>query len=186
MVMTFMPYGNDFKQTAKCLDNARLIKQRLESKMIMATLGGFSDSWSNHPVMHMWNGHLNWLYAYNTAIYEEYANRGFNDNTRKDFDLLYSQICANPLLVSNSEPYWLNCSNTHYTHRGNLFRKKPEHYKDFSIFQDYRKYVCCPDQGHACNTFWVSHFENRLLEDSLYFDKVFKIAPTKRELGPSI
>jgi len=56
-MQTFMPYGSQYDQTAKCLDVKRLGKQRVETYQILKALLGESKGWRNHPATRMWEGY---------------------------------------------------------------------------------------------------------------------------------
>lgn len=120
----------------------------------------------------MWAGNLNWLYEYNIAIYEEYAKRDYIDHTRAEFELLFASIADSVLHVDKVEPWWLNHPNMLYTHKGNLYRKKPEHYTDFAGYSDYRQFVCCSDR--TCNVVWPAHIYKRHDEGTLQFKELIQ------------
>jgi hypothetical protein len=63
-MQTFLPYPNAWA-SARCLDNKRLGKQRVECKQILLALGidvgehrGNPESrWRHHPAVRMWRSH---------------------------------------------------------------------------------------------------------------------------------
>lgn len=78
-MQTFLPYRS-FIESAKCLDNKRLGKQRVEVLQILNTLTGKSNGWSNHPAVRMWRGYERALCAYGLEVCEEWHyERGFKD-----------------------------------------------------------------------------------------------------------
>lgn len=103
-MQTFLPYP-DFTQSAKCLDDKRLGKQRVECLQILNTLqmGPFQQRsgdkwislsteryqpydhnhrrtpWYNHPAVQMWKGFEYRLTCYGIIVCEEWTKRGFND-----------------------------------------------------------------------------------------------------------
>lgn len=123
-IQTFLPYP-DFKHSAAVLDRQRLGKQRVEALQILQTLhkGG---SWQNHPAVRMWAGHEMWLISYGMWVCQEWIDRGYKDTTLpkiKEFELIFGD--------RNTYPSWLGKNSFHHSHRSNLVRKKPEHYRKF-------------------------------------------------------
>jgi len=149
-MQTFLPEA-DFSETAKRLDRKRLMKQRIENLQILKSLAGLYESgaWSNHPAVRMWAGHEDWLMLYNEAILKEVFMRGYQDNTHVEFDKVYSE---NFMGMETEKPWWLEDFNLHYTHKGRLFEKDPEHYYFYSEYADYREmgYTCCA----SCSYYW--------------------------------
>ena len=121
-MQTFLPYG-DFKMTAKCLDNRRLGKQRVEAHQILNILLDRTKTkgWRNHPAVLMWLGYEDCLKCYYNTILQEWIDRGFN-NTMK-FERHRSP---------HASPAWLGNDAFHTSHRSNLLRKDPVHYKMFA------------------------------------------------------
>ena len=66
-MQTFLPYS-DFEKTARCLDNKRLGKQRVETLQIL------NDSWPNHPATKMWRNYKGCLAEYGLIICEEWLH----------------------------------------------------------------------------------------------------------------
>ena len=153
IMQTFLPEA-DFAQTAKNLDRKRLMKQRIENLQILKSLAGLysSGAWSNHPAVKMWKGHEDWLFLYNEAILKEVFLRGYKDNTSEEFDRVYED---NFLGIDTEKPWWLGKEKLHYTHKGRLFEKDPEHYWFYQEFADYRElgYTCC----ESCSYYWPAH-----------------------------
>jgi hypothetical protein len=149
-MQTFLPEA-DFSQTAKVLDRQRLMKQRVENLQILKSLAGLypSGAWSNHPAVKMWFGHEDWLLLYNEAILKEVFLRGYKDNTHVEFDKVYEE---NFLGLESEKPWWLGDFNLHYTHKGRLFEKNPEHYYFYSEYSDFKdeNLTCCSE----CNYYW--------------------------------
>jgi len=104
-MQTFLPYP-DFKESASCLDNKRLGKQRVECLQILQTLqiGPYQQwdfdtnkwipaiekefnnrkftharktPWYNHPAVQMWKGYECTLTEYTLKICNEWKARGF-------------------------------------------------------------------------------------------------------------
>lgn len=127
-MQTFLP-SEDFALSAMTLDRQRLGKQRVETLQIMKTLAGLSKNggWKNHPAVKMWRGHEDYLMLYQIAICEEWISRGYKDTCLwKTFDFL-SQI-----EYPSTYPEWLGNEKIHSSHRSNLLRKYPEHYRKFN------------------------------------------------------
>lgn len=123
-MQTFLPYSN-FKESAKCLDDKRLGKQRIECLQILKALTDKNYGWQNHPAVKMWNGCEHALASYGIAICDEWISRGFNDTCRsKIIEIGYG---INP----KNYPKWLGLESFHNSHKSNLLRKNPEHYRQF-------------------------------------------------------
>jgi hypothetical protein len=122
-LQTFLPYA-DFATSAKCLDNQRLGKQRVEVYQLLRCINGETDGWRNHPCTRMWRDYKNALVGYGLAICDEWIDRGFNDTLREKISA-YS--VEGPYLV----PYWLGRDTFHASHRSNLLRKDPVWYGKF-------------------------------------------------------
>jgi hypothetical protein len=129
----------DFEKSAKCLDNKRLGKQRVECVQILDTLLRNKDSWKNHPAVKMWIG-MEWtLWCYLVIISREWVRRGYkNDATRQNIYRLRRQILRldpgiSYLLDEKLQyhlPKWLN-KDFIISHRSNLLRKDPVWYGKF-------------------------------------------------------
>jgi hypothetical protein len=121
-MQTFLPYPS-FYETAYCLDNKRLGKQRVETIQIINALNGLSKGWTNHPATVMWRGHIPALAQYGMLICQEWKRRGFNDS-------LYDQFLEHSTVVY-SMPWWFGYEPFHLTHRSNLLRKDPIYYGQY-------------------------------------------------------
>ncbi|RKY28522.1 MAG: hypothetical protein DRP83_00545 [Planctomycetota bacterium] len=119
-MQTFLPYPN-YVDSAACLDNKRLGKQRVEAKQIHDHLSGFSrsDAWRNHPAVLMWTGYENALLLYYCTVVKEWIRRGFENNM---------PLYGVPFL---DMPPWHGYQPFHASHRSNLLRKDPIHYMIF-------------------------------------------------------
>ena len=128
-MQTFLPYAR-FALSARVLDRQRLGKQRVECLQILRTLCGESDGWRNHPAVRMWAGYEAWLGHYAFRIICEWTDRGYRDTCwAKILDLMPTGVL--PLLSSAPRPPWLGNRRFHESHRSNLLRKFPEHYRRF-------------------------------------------------------
>lgn len=127
-MQTFLPY-TDFTNSAKTLDYRRLGKQRGECKQILRALGVpvgpdplTVSGWRNHPAVRMWRDHEQCLIYYAQAICLEWIRRGYNDSLLPEFAAV-----RDPEIWS--VPPWLGDEAFHRSHRSNLIRKKPDHYR---------------------------------------------------------
>ena len=125
---TFLPYP-DFKQSAQCLDNKRLGKQRVEAFQILCTLLGRSGGWASHPAVKMWKGHEAALALYGMEVCKEWIGKGFLDSCHEKISCLAKSARLD--VVSPAFPFWLGECRFHSSHRSNLLRKFPEHYSRF-------------------------------------------------------
>ena len=121
-MQTFLPYS-DFESSARVLDRQRLGKQRVEVLQILNALNGESRGWTSHPATRMWRGYVPALVSYGLAICAEWRARGYIDN------------CAGRIAAfadsGPTPPPWLGDPAFHASHRSNLLRKEPEHYRHF-------------------------------------------------------
>lgn len=125
-MQTFLP-DPDFVRSARVLDRQRLGKQRVETLQIARVVAGVSEGWKQHPAVRMWQGHATALLAYQLAVCAEWTGRGYKDTCLdKTWDVL------RPVLDDQQEmPPWLDDPALHLSHRSNLLRKAPEHYRQF-------------------------------------------------------
>ncbi len=142
-MQTFLPY-TDFERSARVLDRARLGKQRVENLQILKALADPEYGWQNHPATKMWRGHFGYLVIYQTAITNEWRQRGYNDTCQGKTLDLYRGLwerheaegtlrdhCIEGLGLINGAPDWLGDERVHSSHRSNLLRKDPEWYSQF-------------------------------------------------------
>lgn len=122
-MQTFLPYS-DYTESAKCLDNRRLGKQRVECLQILNVLLGGKTSWANHPAVKMWKGYETSLICYGQQVCMEWIRRGFKDTC---WAKITSYVVPEQVEI---KPPWLSeriCSS----HRSNLLRKNPVWYGKF-------------------------------------------------------
>lgn len=134
-MQTFLPYP-DIVKSVKCLDNKRLGKQRVEALTLLKVLNGLTKGWKNHPVVKMWRYCQPALCVYGLACCNEWRKRGYKDNCRGKFieylvDFLFSENLVT-ILPSVDLPFWFGNKDFHDSHKSNLLRKNPEHYKQFN------------------------------------------------------
>jgi hypothetical protein len=121
-VQTFLPY-EDYALSARCLDQQRLGKQRIEARTIynIITDNYHSTAWTNHPAVNMWRGYDESLGDYFNAISLEWIRRGYT-HTMGFIKLDRTFI---------EKPPWLNIKLI-TSHRSNLLRKNPQWYKQYN------------------------------------------------------
>lgn len=154
VVQTFLPYP-DFAESAKCLDNSRLGKQRIECRQILETLiaidqkvpddAGFVAirGWRNHPAVLMWRGYNTALAFYTHSVEDEWTRRGYR--TRYiGYDTNKNNITLSPTdqeriiqsfslrLDQIKLPWWFGMIDFHSSHRAALLFKNYDHYKQFN------------------------------------------------------
>lgn len=146
-MQTFLPYES-FTQSAKCLDNKRLGKQRVECLQILnaleigptqqvynKNLGSSTKAipvfitrktpWYNHPAVQMWKGYEDWLCLYARTVCREWISRVFKDILLEKFDTSTGDV------TFTQYPKWLGNQRFHDSHKSNLLRKDPTHYSQF-------------------------------------------------------
>ncbi len=116
-MQTFLPYA-DFRSSAAVLDNKRLGRQRVEAYQILRVLAGLTRGWVNHPAVLMWRGFETALAAYMNEMIDEWVARGFRNNMYRV-----------EVPESYDKPGWLGQESFHASHRSNLLRKDPGHYR---------------------------------------------------------
>ena len=126
IVQTFLPYP-DFILSARCLDDARLNKQRSETKQILNVVAGINSGsgWRHHPAVKMWRGHPRSLALYGLAVCNEHRRRGKKDRLRPWFRRMASQLRGSGL------PTWVGDERFHAAHRASLLFKNLNWYSRF-------------------------------------------------------
>lgn len=119
-MQTFLAYP-DFVKSAKVLDRRRLGCQRKEARQILYTITNNKKAWSNHPAVKMWRGYETALSYYGDCIIQEWVRRGYQNNM-KIFGVKPKE---------EEYPEWFGTFQFHRSHRSNLIRKFPEHYRQF-------------------------------------------------------
>ena len=121
-MQTFLPSPR-FAESARCLDSARLGKQRVEAKQILLALRDPSYGWQNHPAVKMWRGYAPALAWYGATVCKEWRQRGYADSLLEFFELSD--------MPGEAEVPWLGTEAFHASHRSNLLRKDPIWYGQF-------------------------------------------------------
>ena len=127
-MQTFVP-ETTYAACAHVLDRQRLGKQRVECLQIMNVITGQSKSkgWQNHPACHMWRDHPDALLSYTRGICEEWVQRGYNDTCLHKTAL----VLGVAVIHADIYPEWWGDYRVHASHRSNLLRKNPDHYRQF-------------------------------------------------------
>ena len=123
-MQTFLPYA-DFARVARCLDDRRLGKQRVEAYQVLNALTNPRNAWRRHPAVRMWAGYEDALRSYMNVCILEWTRRGFTNNM--------------PLATAPERPTmppWLGDDRLHASHRANLLRKDAAHYGRFGWTED--------------------------------------------------
>ena len=135
-MQTFLPYES-FEKSARVLDDKRLGKQRSECMIILKTLLGVYEKegrkgWPHHPATKMWTGCERALVRYSIAICDEWIERGHNDSCMDWFAQVSRDLTSEAApLYRAPTPEWLGNEEFHRSHRSNLLRKMPEHYRQY-------------------------------------------------------
>lgn len=122
-MQTFVPEIY-FEDCARCLDNKRLGKQRVETLQILKALTLPEYGWKNHPAVRMWQGHERALRVYGIVCCLQWQAHGFNDN-------VFGQLVNLELSGDHSLPLWWGDERMHKSHQSNLLRK------DFKFYSKY-------------------------------------------------
>lgn len=132
-MITFLPLP-DFAETASVLDTKRLGKQRVEAVMILETLAGLDDRFAHAPVVGMWRKCEFLLAQYALTMCREWERRNNTDNMEtRIIDVMHGAMVKDLWTPerNNGRPWWLGVNGFHLSHRSNLVRKDPKHYRQF-------------------------------------------------------
>ncbi len=129
-MQTFLPYP-DFVQSADCLDNKRLGKQRVEVMQLLNALDWAQGriGWRWHPAAKMWAGYASALVDYGKVVCDEWINRGFHDTYLEK--IVKMGRTGSFEIRGTYTPPWLGDEDFHLSHKSNLIRKNPNHYRPF-------------------------------------------------------
>ena len=92
----------------------------MEAYQILRVLAGLTRGWINHPAVGMWRGCEPALSAYMNAMIDEWEKRGYRNNMFR--------IALPP---EYALPPWMGDAAFHASHRSNLLRKDPGHYRHY-------------------------------------------------------
>lgn len=123
-MQTFLPHES-FSESARCLDRARLGKQRVEGLQILKACV-YRSAWGNHPAVLMWRGFERALHAYVRTVCFEWKERGYRDTVAEKV----LQFCREEGILDEelTFPPWLGDERFHLSHRSNLIRKDADFY----------------------------------------------------------
>ncbi len=119
-MQTFLPYA-DFAQSMRVLDASRLGNQIWREGITL-----LRGRWQNHPASRMWVGYSDALAAYLNAGVQELLHRGRDYSDRPWACEILEYNVVDPAM-----PPWLGDEVFHASHRSNLLRKDPDHYRQF-------------------------------------------------------
>lgn len=122
MVNTFV-LTNCPKETMKLLDTKRLGKQRVEAKQIINVIENKDGSvgWKNHPIVKMWENHVDGLKYYFNCAVDEWILRGYK-NTMEKYEIKE---------VDDPLPWWFFNKQVQMSHKMSLLRKDPGYYSKY-------------------------------------------------------
>jgi len=131
LMQTFMPHDT-YVESAAVLDDTRLRSQRNEAKTVLRTLlgeyprtkTGRPGGWPYHPATKMWRGYEYSLCRYGLAMCAEALRRGWVNGDLTEF---FEDRMAK--LEPAGDPPWMGRFSFHESHRSNLLRKNPDHYR---------------------------------------------------------
>lgn len=136
-MQTFLPYPS-LEKSVKCLDSKRLNKQIVECYQILKVLNNETKGYKHHPAVLMWQGYDQGLISYAVSCCREYEVRYKKIHSIEDKLRLY---CNNTQIRF---PKWYGTYKFHESHRSNLYRKDPVHYKEFEVDNRNVKAYCWP------------------------------------------
>lgn len=95
--------------------------------------------WINHPATKMWEGCPHELCVYAIAICDEWSLRGYEENYKEDF----LDLMQDPWIIETAgkKPFWMGSKEFHDSHKSNLYRKDPVHYKQFEYIGADLEYI---------------------------------------------
>lgn len=129
-MQTFLPFTS-FTKSARCLDNKRLGKQRVEVLQLLNALSTPGAGWSNHPAAKMWRGYEPSLAHYGLVICTVWVqDRKFRDTCFGKIKDLANMPLS--LITTSEKPWWFGNQDFHRSHQSNLYRKDPEYYAQFA------------------------------------------------------
>lgn len=138
-MQTFLPYP-DFVASARCLDRARLGKQRLEVLQILRVTVGLTKGWRNHPSVLMWWAYPQALSAFGVACCKEWTRRGYRDGTLQSIRAFWESLEGSDYnggaCPGVDYPPWWDDERVFAGYRANLLRKDPGHYGQFGWTED--------------------------------------------------
>ena len=132
-MQTFMPLAS-FIDTAACLDQRRLGKQRIEGLQLLRTCFNRRQNldipWAMHPACKMWVGYEEALAAYTLTMCREWKRRSYLDTTTDEVLQFWQEQTGEDkvrtfgeLRKTNDVPPWFGDVDFHESHMAALLRK---------------------------------------------------------------
>lgn len=167
-MQVFLPFES-FAESAHCLDLKRLCNQRNECLVILRTILGESDAWSQHPAVRMWKPYGYVLAEYGLKVCAELYVRGLTSEHSNSvpFFQIQSEI-VNKKIGHVIRPVWLGNEEFHRSHRSNLLRKDYAWYSRFFNEPTDLPYVWFDEQGARYLTKKELKAKQKLATSSLF------------------
>lgn len=130
-LQTYLPVP-DFEESAKLLSNRHLERQRRDVYTILEVLAGLRDNWRNRPAVAMWRGSELVLFEYGIKMCREWQARGNRDEMEERIlSFVQDSMVVGIWTPDNNQemPWWLGNPGFHLSHKSNLIREEPEHYR---------------------------------------------------------
>ncbi len=128
MLQTYLPYPS-FVESAKCLDNKTLDKQRIDIQSILNSLST-NDKYSSSQICKMWKGYEYALKYYYNCVVLEYEHRGFENKLSPRY---YLEV----FFVHPTRPQWkfppcIGAESFHLSQKKILLKNNPKWYSKFN------------------------------------------------------
>lgn len=149
-MQTFVPLS-DLAEIATVTDLKRLGKQIIECRQIGKAIADPGYGWQHHPAVAMWRNSPGGLLIYATYMNAEWEFRrgkthGAYTNMLLDYNITYAEAQRASLRWSEHAPSWWGRDDVMLSHRSNLLRKDPEHYRRYFTGRDDLPYVWPKDE----------------------------------------
>src|SRR5437660_2118775 len=118
-MQTYLPFP-DFGLSTACLDDRRLLQQRIEAHFLYYVIKDGKENWKDQPIFKMWRGHLPALAWYHNLAVSRLLYRGLLSQEGLDWLPLHTGY---PILF----PSWIGNRAFHRSHQSNLLRKDEAH-----------------------------------------------------------
>lgn len=151
-MQVFIPFAS-FSHSVAVLDRARLGKQRMECRQILAALRAARHEravgWSKHPATLAWSGYESALALYMTFCVNEWVARGYNNTIVTPYDEEFKLRPGEDYHLTQDArdatlPHWLGDEELHASHRAVLLRKDPEFYNQYGWTEEPLESVIYP------------------------------------------
>lgn len=127
---TFLPYES-YWESSLVLDSKRLGKQRAECLYLLKLMLVDTDKepkGATKLCVRMWSNNIVSLGLYTLVMCKEWKARNYVDNVADQVRLLIPGIDLGWIAET---PKWLGNPDFHASHRSNLLRKDPVHYRKY-------------------------------------------------------